>query len=293
MTRRTPQSLFPYLAVVDRQVNLATSSRTPVTVTASATPHTKGAWVELHAATSSLATLVRVKGSTGAASTNTATLVDIGIGAASSEVVIIPDITFGGNQTEGVTGQFDSGAVEIPITIPKGSRISARCQGAQVSQAVGVSIDLFHTRTPLGADWAMASYSPLVTTYGAVAGTSLGVSLTAPGSLNTKGAWTQITASTTAPITDMCASFGRDGQGNSTGGVGLVDIGFGPAGAEVVLLSNIQVDSTSAERLLMQTAMISGLDLPSGVRLVARFQRSIAAVVIDCCLHTNYGKVSR
>jgi hypothetical protein len=276
----------PYLRTIYKPVSLAASTRSPVTVVASATPHTKGAWTELIAATGSLATFMRITGNCVTSSTNTAVLVDIGVGAAASETVVIPNMTFGGNASEHIS--------MVPISIPPGSRVSARSQGAQVSQPVSVWIELYHPRTINGNDSRHGNWSRTVTTYGAVTASSLGTTLTTPGSLNTKSAWTEITSSTTAPLSNIWATFGRGGQNNTSPVANmLVDIGFGAAGSESVLIENVFLQMTTGESMnIAGPTACQGLDLPAGTRLAARYQRDATTGVIDVCLHTNYGKVT-
>jgi hypothetical protein len=93
----------------------------PTLVTAGAAAHTKGSWTELISSTSKKTVGIMVFVT--AQGTGKKFLCDIGVGAVDSEVVLIPNLityvpSFGsqGNQ------------IFIPVVIPAGSRITARCQ---------------------------------------------------------------------------------------------------------------------------------------------------------------------
>jgi hypothetical protein len=114
--------------------------------------------------------------------------------------------------------------------------------------------------------------------------------LTAPGSLNTKSAWTEI-GITTAPFTDICATVGRDGNGNAGASTALLDIGCGPAGQEVVLIADTFVETNTNETIqIFAPCAASGLEFPVGTRLAARYQRASTAIILDCCVTTSHGK---
>ncbi len=104
------------------------------TVTASATPHTKGSWVEVIASTSSDTSLLTVAVTGIQTSTvNTASLLDIGTGGSGSETAILSNVAVGGAfQTSFATPACL--AFEVPFKIPSGTRIAARLQSLVASK---------------------------------------------------------------------------------------------------------------------------------------------------------------
>jgi hypothetical protein len=104
------------------------SGSTPgVTVTSNATANTKGVWTQLIASTNYDVfgiTICVVNVFTSAAAIRM--LADIGIGANPNETVIVPNIMVGAN------GNINNGLpfFTLPMFIPKGTRISGRCQDA-------------------------------------------------------------------------------------------------------------------------------------------------------------------
>ncbi len=110
------------------------------------------------------------------------------------------------------------------------------------------------------------------TTYGAATASSTGTSLTAPGSTNTKSAWTQITASTTNTIRALTAcAVQRSGDTTLLSRTGLIDIGVGGAGSEQVLIPNMPFIADAAEWMTCPAVTIPA-NLPPGTRLAARSQ---------------------
>lgn len=117
----------------------ATPSTTAMatTVTASATPHVKGAYATLVAScprdvygiTLSVSD-VRVS------ATRTDMLLDLARGAAASERVVLPDLLVGWSPTSSEGGFV----VFLPLFIPQGTRISARIQALISSDTANVAI---------------------------------------------------------------------------------------------------------------------------------------------------------
>ena len=68
-----------------------------------------------------------------------------------------------------------------------------------------------------------------------VSGTSGPVTITAGGSANTKGSWTQLIASTSKKVIGLAIGF----MSPTSAGKFLIDIGTGGAGSEVVLAPDL------------------------------------------------------
>jgi hypothetical protein len=252
-------------------VATASSSRTAVTLTASTTPHatTGVTWTELDPSLSGASSgiYVFVQTSVAASTTDTSTLLEFATGAAASEVVwaTIP-VGF----SEGFTIH------RVPGLIASGTRVSARVRSAVVSQAVTV---LCSFMTPKSS---AAMGAPV--TYGANTATSQGTVVTPPGTLNTKGAWTTIAASTTAIHNALYLGMQANGATGMAGSGVLLDIGIGAAASETVLVPDVYLLGVTSERYSIRSPTTYGVDIPLGSRLSARYARAAANNLVDLVL---------
>lgn len=237
-------------------------------IVASATPHTKGAWVELVTSTGFDTTLLAILGreSINTNGADTSLLLDIGIGGSGSEIVLVPDIMWG--------HQAGERCLVLPLGVPAGSRISARTQSAVASQAMQLTCQMSGC-----GGWTSADCGRRATTYGANAATSSGVNSATPGAANTKSAWTQITASTTNPIRWLSPqAAGPAGVTSMSNMDALIDIGVGGAGSEQVIIPDLSYRHTSSEYCRFPQVAFP-VNLPAGVRLAIRHQGSITTQV--------------
>lgn len=268
-----PTDLYPSALLADG-VDAATSVRTAVTAVASATPHSvSGAsWVQVDASLSADAggVAIYLTAGTSVVATDSSTLLEIATGAAASEVVwaTVP-IGYRLSNNGGLA------PIIVPGHIAAGSRVSVRCRSAIASKSITAVVAFLGTKdTALGAP----------TTYQVNTGTSGGLVLTAPGSLNTKGAWAQLVASTAADLAALAIGFqGATVATNANGGL-LIDIGIGGAGSEAVLISDIYLDVSSNEGLAPRSPVVYGVEVPAGSRLSARYARSSANNAVDLVL---------
>jgi hypothetical protein len=167
------------------------------TITANATPHTKGTTpTQLIASTSADSFAIQVHIHNNASSNvSTATLLDIMTGGSGSEVVLIPDLMAGWVLPVSTSNAWRT--YTFPIFIPSGTRISARSQSVVASKTCSVAITLYQ-RPTLGC-----YVGTRVTAYGVSSANSYGVLHTA-GSTSTYGATAgQLTSSSTNPIRYM------------------------------------------------------------------------------------------
>jgi hypothetical protein len=244
--------------------NLSTTLGTSLTPNASA--HTKGAWVQLVASSSATAQgiLVILSGISTSSASNY--LVDIGIGAGGAETVAVANLPHAGPSTRLVSAYY------MPLPIAAGTRVSARAQCAAASAgAVSVCAVLLEAAS---VDLQGCSH---VTTYGANTGTTSGASLDPGGTLHTKGAWTQLAASTSRNI-DWIVPM-ADNLNDTAQSVceWFVDIGTGAAASEVVVVPNLQFQATALTDLKVPQAYpaIPVPRIASGTRLAARAQCNI------------------
>lgn len=216
---------------LDTVPSTSTTSSAGVTVTASATAHTKGAWSQLIANTGARSLGIQIAlDNTATSNANTSMLLDIGIGGAGSETVLIPDLAAGYVLNENVSNNFQS--YFFPLFIPAGSRISARCQAQVVSDTVVTRIHLF--QRPRAAGWVGSR----VTAYGVDSANSRGTIVSAGN--NTYGTAVALSGSTANPIRMM--QIGLQGGGRT-------------ALADVRILADVRLGaSTSIAGPLMASA---------------------------------------
>jgi hypothetical protein len=224
----------------------------------------KGSWVQLIASTSFEVTGIIVHPTMAGGSTDV--LIDIGIGAAAAEVVVIENLYTGTAAAATSQGAW----YYVPICIPMGTRIAARAQGVAASTSPRVNLTLigqgFDPSQPLG----------ICTTYGAATADSGGTSVDPGGTLNTKGAWSQITASTTYGISALLIAFPNQVNTTRTGCTWLVDIGIGAASSEIVLIPDLLLyASTAVDVVIPQSFGPIPCSIPAGTRLAVRAQCSI------------------
>ena len=243
---------------------------TAVNVTPDATAHTKGAWVEITAATTfDVERIHMMWAATSAAGTNSSALLDIGVGAAGSEVVVVPDLAVGWNAL--AVGISDRTRYDLPLWIPKGSRVAVRAQSARATcPAFGVQM-LFHASNSPVTQTRPAS---TVLAFGADAAASKGVNIV-PGAAAAKGAWAEITAATTSPLSAV--ALGVQGAANTgmQGGTVALDIGVGAAGSETVLVADVYVATSNSELVARGGPLFTwATDIPAGTRIAVRCSNS-------------------
>ena len=238
-----------------------TASTRLTDVAGDASANVKGSWVELIASTSNDNEWITVTlGLSSTSYTKIGCLVDIGVGAASSESVVISNIAF---VTPG-DGSLGPYSLTLPLTIPSGSRVSARTQCSAGSRDLGVGVHL-------GTEAAFGTSSSNIT-LGADTSASVGTVVDPGGSANTKGAWSQLVASTSADIDYLVVCIGT--VANPTVGVDasfLVDIATGAASSESVIIPNISFGTDNLE-VNSQRHIVFLQNIPSGTRVAARSQ---------------------
>lgn len=236
--------------------NTAASRGTAVTANASA--NTKGSYTQLIASTGFDANgiIIMLDDMTAAVDY----LIDIAVGAAASEVVKISNLL-----ATGGTGSIVYGAYYyFPIRIAAGSRISARCQCSTGGNIIRVSALL------LGNSMQGAEGLAVVTPYGDTTADSGGISIDPGGTVNTKGSYTQITASTTYPIRFLVFAIGNQLNNIRTSQSWLVDIAVGAAASEVVKIPNIPLNCSTSPDIITPQTMCIPVNIPAGTRLSVR-----------------------
>lgn len=196
-----------------------------ITITASGTVNTKGAWSQVIASTANPGDILKLTIDVDASGVNTGMLVDIGFGASGSEAVVIPNLT---------VGAWNSNTIEVPIKVPQGTRIAARCQAAVASRTGTVIASVVDSNS--------YEFAPIsVDMLGASTAASTGTALSGAGTYN------QIIASTTKDYQSLIVLISvADSSMSTATGTGF--IGLGAAAAEVQLYS-YSWSSTTTEAL--------------------------------------------
>ena len=236
---------------------------TGATITAGATAHVKGAWAEHWASTpfefQGLYLDVLPN-------TNVNYLLDIGIGPAASEVVIISNMYFCRAHVR--SRMF----FPIPIIIPKGSRVVARCQ----SSTANVTFYAVMYGYALGFKSAQSLSRCL--TLGDDPSLSRGT-LIDPGAVaNTKGAWVPFSTSISFPVSHVIVSLGNNLNNVMSNCSWWLDIGIGAAGSEKVVVPDLYFLGATTENLFPDVFSIP-VSLPKGERLSMRASCTITNTI--------------
>lgn len=224
--------------------------------------NTKGAYLQLVAATTFEASgLIVVLGNNQLYTDN---LVDIAVGAGGSEQIIASNLLCS-------TREKAQAVYYLPIRIPVGSRIAARYQAADVS---GGRV-MYATATLLAAPFLPGAPLSQITTYGAATGDSGGTAVDPGGSANTKGSYAQIDASTSRAIRSLIVAFGCANNSALTAAEGLVDVAVGAAASEQIILPDLWIRYSDQENLAPCVYGPFQVNIPAGTRISVRAQCSI------------------
>jgi hypothetical protein len=251
------------------EILAASWNTSSVTLTASATPHTKGSWSQIIASTSNVTTLIRffIAG-VNVSTADSATLLDIGVGASGSETVIVPDLAIGGS-----SGSFYS----VPVEIPSGSRIAARIQGVRASQTATInSRDFF----ALNAG-DTASIGTTADVLGTDTATSTGTAMS-----GASGTWVEIEDSTTKDYIGFSIAPSTSDTDTTAFGDAAYEIGVGAAGSEVAF-GYIQFAFGATENFSLaanRSPNLFGREVPTGSRLAIRHNIGANPSKYDACI---------
>lgn len=268
--------LVPHSAFAGIQDNFAgtPSSTTPGTlVTAHATIHTKGNYSELFSATTldtHLLSLMMVN--TATAATATDMLLDIAIGPAASEQPIISNLLVGWSAN--TAGTYKE--LHLPIYIPRGTRVSARCQALISADTIHVAAMLYQgaSRPP----WGLYTACDAI---GVSTAASRGTGHTA-GNTGAYSSYANIGSTTARNYKAIFAMFSP----TSTATGALIfhfDLGIGSA-----TLARWYVTKTSGEDARYFPSFPFLCDIPEGTQLQTRGECSGTAESIDLAFYGMY-----
>ena len=234
------------------------------TLTAHASANTKGAYVE-YVSSSPFACNNLIVTISFANVTGRRYLLDVATGGAGVETVIIPNLLFEGPGAG--AGQAVQGIVRLPCAIPAGTRIAARIQCSTGSSIASVSIAIAAT----GDTPSPSTYL----NYGSNTVDSGGATVDPGGSIDTKGAYTEVTASTSAVIQTLTILFGYGGNTGPAAAGWAVDIATGGVGVETVLIPDLRISGhTSLAPSPWSYTFLTYI--PAGTRIAVRASCSTA-----------------
>lgn len=247
----------------------------------SGTANHKGSWVELNGSPTTsdiLWVLVTVDDSQFSAGTTESSCIDLGIGASGSQQVIISNLL---NYGQVFSDSFDTVcSYFFPLAIPSGTHVWARSQTTGSNHdPVGVSFIGFDASFSNAPGGSCSCYD----TYGFVSTSTEGTALTASGTVNVKGSYTEITASTTNDLMGFFLAF--DSQGSASNVAVLTDLAIGASGSEVVILPNIPVWMSQLGVPMPQATPFISIPIQAGTRIAARCQSTKASQNIGVTLY--------
>lgn len=130
---------YPSVApTIGESAGFLTASTAGTLLTASASAHVKGSYAQLIASTAKR-TVAMIVCAGNPSNTDTNYMIDIATGAAASEVVLISDLPLR-YTLDGIS------VTTIPIMIPPGARIAARCQSDVGSRTVKIALVLLEVK---------------------------------------------------------------------------------------------------------------------------------------------------
>lgn len=231
-----------------------------VRLTGNVTANLKGSWVEIIASTA-FGSSALCFGKT-LSSGNVQFLVDIGIGGSGSEQVIVPNIM----TANGDVGRIAPVFQVLPMPIPAGTRIACRIQANGSSKVLDVVL------ATIGSSFSELPIFSRATAYGDDTSDSGGTQIDPGGSANTKGSWSQLTASTTNPIRWLWIMVSLKANSVPATASFSFDIGIGAGGSEQIIIPDITLNSHDATDTLVPGTILLPVSIPSGTRLAARAQ---------------------
>jgi hypothetical protein len=260
---------------ISEAFGLNTAASTTQLFTSNASANTKGSWTSLGTTTRHTTRMkvhLNVPGST-----VRDMLCDIGVGGSGSEVVVFPNLVLSAGSSQ------DNGHhYEFPCNIPAGTAISVRGQASTGGTTGWCSIHCI-------ADGLLTPRGGIVFAIGANTSTSAGVDINEPSSsANTKGSYSQITASTDYPIRQLWLAQTNLKSASVAQLHRLADIAVGAASSEQIIVPDLSLRAWDGPDHHMQNVLGPiPVNIPAGTRIAIRSQLdlSIASPKWNCVLY--------
>jgi hypothetical protein len=224
--------------------------------------NTKGAYTQLIASTTVTTTALAI--SAICIDNNNDYLIDIATGGAGAESVILSNLP--GHQTSTNNNALTYGV--LPISIASGTRVAARYQAGSIT-----GDDVLLNAYFLGKDTVGFDECTSAVTYGADTSDSGGVQVDPGGAANTKGSYSEISASTSANIKWIMVGVGNRANTARSSCSWYVDIATGAAASESVVVPNLQFRGDVVSHCIHpQWSFPIPIVIASGTRIAARAQ---------------------
>jgi len=234
-------------------------------IQSSGTANTKGAWTELSASTSFESSKIIIVSTVEITSTNGSSIfLDLAVGGAGSEVTIADNLLYSQvSQTSSKVAVFP-----LPINIAIGSRVSVRIQSNKATRRSAVMAYL------VPKSFSGGSGAGVLVSYGLTIANTSGTLIDPSGTANTKGAWTEISASTTKNHKGIIIAVGSNENSGQVQHAMLLDVSVGASGSESVIISDVPMGMNTVEQY-SSMQQFYGVSISSGERLSVRAQSSI------------------
>jgi hypothetical protein len=266
-------------------IGVNTAATLGTAVTSNATADTKGAWTTLISATAADCALLSVTLQFDIATyvgNGITAAVDIGIGIMGSELVLIPNLVicqgWGSNGCEAMV------QTAIPLQIPAGTRIAARCQdnsGGEIVNVMAVLYDAGFTQIEGAAGVDAIGFSAAATS---------GTLLATPSGLDTPGAFTTLITATARDYAGLFIAVDAGPVGSQSffnDGQALIDLAIGSSGNEKIIVpSRYWTNPTQYVPGFFDASFVPVI-VAAGQRLSARCQTSSSGP--DTLALTAYG----
>jgi hypothetical protein len=266
---------FPLgLEICNGKSGVLAAGSSGIAITASGSTNTKGAYTTLIASTAFdacwMGVTIDVTSGTGTF------LVDIAIGAAASEKVVVNNLAGCAAFVNEICSFYF-----FPITVPAGTRISARGQSNTASAGCNVAVQLFD------GSFTQMEGAAGVDSIGALTASSHGTTITA-GASNTKGSYTSLGVTARDY---MGLLIGLDNQVSpSTDTHFLLDIALGAGGSQQVIIPDVAGfwDNVAYAAPLPASWGPYFISVPNGTNLWARCQTGSGSSTIDVSVYGIY-----
>jgi len=232
-----------------------------IAATADVSNHTKGTYTQLFASTPFSADCLMIF--SGSSTASRAHLFDIALGTDGNEQVAIQNIPL---QCTGGSTVSNNGWVFIPLEIPQGSRVAFRTQSSTGGATLSIGAKIL--KLGYGTQSLFGHY----TTYGANTGTTRGTSVDCGTVANARGAYSEITAGTTASCRALLVFIGLGTNTNGALAHFAMDIAIGPSSQEQIIAENIgfSTDNNTNSGFVFPWAFYIPVHLPLGTRIAVR-----------------------
>lgn len=197
-------------------------------------------------------------------------LVDIAVGGAGSEKVIASDIAVS-SRSNAVSSAMGTYVVFLPIRVPSGSRLALRYQAsATTASALVVGLQGVAGDAKMRAGYRKAVGLADLTT-------SRGITVDPGATLATEGAYSQLVASSSVRAVGIIFTFGSAGDGAKSTTNITMDIAYGAAASEKIILTDILLCLSSATNTpLPRMTGPYPVDIPAASRIAARAMPSVS-----------------